>query len=48
MISEPWPSTYEQLGEITPTRLTSRFPGRAIGPFRSTIPAYTIEPPKFI
>lgn len=40
---EPWPSTYEMLGEIKPRHLTSRF-GRKVGAFRTAIPANTIEP----
>jgi hypothetical protein len=46
MIVEPWPSTYESLGDRTPAKLISRFPGRAVGAFRCAIPAETIEPPQ--
>ena len=44
-INEPWPSTYEQLGEVKPVYLTSRF-GRQVGAFRTAIPALTTEPPQ--
>jgi hypothetical protein len=43
---EPWPSTYEMIGEVQPRSLTSRFAGRKVGAFRSSIPAFTFEPPQ--
>lgn len=42
---QPWPSTYEMIGETKPRRLVSRF-GREIGAFRCSIPQLTIEPPQ--
>ena len=44
--NEPWPSTYEMLGEVEPRKLKSRFHGRVVGAFRTAIPARTTEPPQ--
>jgi hypothetical protein len=43
--TEPWPSTYEQLGEVKPQTLVSKF-RREVRAFRTAIPAHTIEPPQ--
>ncbi len=43
---EPWPSTYQELGEVEPKKLRSRFNWRDVGSFRSAIPPKTMEPPQ--
>ena len=43
---QPWPSTYEMLGEVAPRKLASKFEGRKVGAIKATIPPRTVEPPQ--
>jgi hypothetical protein len=42
---EPWPSTYEMMGERKPFHLKSKY-GRTVAAMRGAIPPRTIEPPQ--
>ncbi len=43
---EPWPSTYNMMGEREPRKFTSRVDGRKAGALRGAIPPRTVEPPQ--
>ncbi len=43
---EPWPSTYQELGEVEPNKLRSSFNKRKVGATRGIIPKKTMEPPQ--
>ena len=43
---QPWPSTYIQGKEVSPSKLVSNYDGRKVGAFECAIPPRTVEPPQ--